>query len=60
MLTLGRLAVTRMAGPDGMALEEEYLAALQATRRWNVLAGILELYDQQGRVLARFGAGRRP
>ncbi len=49
-----------MACADGMALEQEYLAALQATRRWNILAGTLELYDQQGAMLARFGTGRRP
>lgn len=59
-LSLGPLAVTRMACADGVALEQEYLAALQATRRWNILAGTLELYDQQGAVLARFGTGRRP
>lgn len=59
-LSLGPLAVTRRACPDGMELEQNYLAALQSTARWNVLAGILELYDADGRLQARFGARQRP
>ncbi len=52
-LQFGPLAATKMACP-AMELEGRVFAALQAVRRWKVVAGSLELLDASGKVLARF------
>ncbi|MEW5929068.1 MAG: META domain-containing protein [Gemmatimonadota bacterium] len=54
-LTFATLAATRMACEQGMELEREYLATLEATRSWRMTPQGLELLGERG-VLARFAA----
>jgi heat shock protein HslJ/uncharacterized lipoprotein NlpE involved in copper resistance len=61
-LRLLGLATTRRACPGGAGdLERAFVGALEATVRWRIVDGPagdqLELYDEQGRVRARFTAG---
>jgi heat shock protein HslJ len=53
-LTLGSLATTRMACPDGMEQERAFEQALQAVQGWRRVDGILEMLDDQGAVRLRF------
>ncbi|MDN3557412.1 META domain-containing protein [Halomonas maura] len=53
-LRFGTLAGTRMACAKGAPLESRFLAALEATAGYRVLADQLEFYDARGRLLARF------
>jgi putative lipoprotein len=52
-LQFSGMASTRMACPEGEALERRYLAALAATRDYRLEGKVLQLRDEQ-RVLARF------
>ncbi len=54
-LTFSTLASTRMACEQGMQLERDYLAALEATRTFRLTPQGLELLGEGG-VLARFAA----
>jgi heat shock protein HslJ len=54
-LTFSTLAATRMACDQGMQLERDYLAALEATRSFRLTPRGLELLGGSG-VLARFAA----
>lgn len=56
-LRFGPTAVTMMACPVGMDLEAALLGALEATRRHRVLGRQLDLYGEDGALLARFEAG---
>ncbi|MBP1731994.1 MAG: Heat shock protein [Deltaproteobacteria bacterium] len=53
-IKFGKLATTRMACADGMETEKEFLASLERVRKWNILGQYLQLYDEEGRFLARF------
>ena len=53
---IGPLASTRMACPQGMDLENQFLQALQKTARFGIRNGILSLYDARGRTILRFRA----
>lgn len=53
-LGFSQLASTMMACPVGMALEQALVQALAATERYRVLGHILDLYDEDGLILARF------
>jgi len=55
-LTLGKLAMTFMACPEGMETERDFTAALEQVRSWKILGEHLELYDGAGAFLARFEA----
>ncbi len=55
-LDLGRIAVTMMACAEAMDREADFFRALQATRRWKIVDRQLELYDEDGKMLARFEA----
>ena len=55
-LRLGPLASTRMACPGGSFDENQFLAALEATRSWRVLGTELTMFDEEGAVAARFEA----
>jgi copper homeostasis protein (lipoprotein) len=55
-LTIGPVAGTMMACPDGMDTERAFLTALDRVRSFNILGSILELYDEAGRLEARFEA----
>lgn len=55
-LEFGMLAATRMACPDAMQQEQAFLQALGEARRWNIVGQHLELFDAEGRLLARFEA----
>jgi len=52
-LRFGSLVSTMMACAEGMELEPEYLAALQATRRYELSSTQLKLFGPSGSV-ARF------
>lgn len=52
----GAVATTRMACPGSAVLEQTFLAALAETKRWNILGRRLELYSEDGTLLARFEA----
>lgn len=54
-LTFSTLAATRMACEQGMQLERDYLAALEATRTFRLTPQGLELLGESG-LLARFAA----
>jgi heat shock protein HslJ len=54
-LSFGPMAMTRMACPDGMALEQQYAAALEGVRTFRLSAAGLELMGDSGTV-ARFSA----
>jgi uncharacterized lipoprotein YbaY/heat shock protein HslJ/uncharacterized lipoprotein NlpE involved in copper resistance len=54
-LLFGPMASTRMACEAAIsATETRFLQALMAARRWSVRGEHLELYDEAGRLLARF------
>jgi len=53
-------ASTMMACVDGAEVARRYMQALSATVRWRVLGGQLELYDAEGRLLARLQAAEAP
>jgi len=55
-LRFGAVATTRMACPTGMDLEQALVQALEATRRFNIVGSHLELFDADGKLLARFEA----
>lgn len=55
-LRFGAVATTRMHCEGAMELEQRYLAALEATRRYRVSESGLELLDAEGAVLAKFRA----
>ena len=55
-LSLGPMAGTMMACPDGMDTERAFLTALNRVTSFNILASILELYDDAGSLVARFEA----
>jgi heat shock protein HslJ len=49
-----------MACRDRMEQEQAFLAALRAARRWEIRGAHLELFDAEGRSVARFEAGAPP
>jgi copper homeostasis protein (lipoprotein) len=53
-LELSRAATTMMACPEGMATEAAFTAALAEVRTWRVSGEHLELFDDDGVMLARF------
>lgn len=55
-LRLGRMASTRMACPDGMQQEQQFLQSLQKVERYRISGSHLELLDTGGALLARFEA----
>lgn len=55
-ITFSPMAGTMMACIDGMETEDAFLTALPRVRTWNILGPILELYDEAGKLLARFEA----
>ncbi len=54
-----RIAATRMACPVGMELEDDFLHALDNTRRYTIRGDILSLHDRRGKVLARLRYSRQ-
>ncbi len=56
-LTFGPLGTTRMAGPEGMMLQEQkYLAALANVTGYKITDGVLSLTDKDGKTLLTFAA----
>lgn len=58
-LRFGAVAGTRMMCADGMEVERDFLAMLEAVAGWRVQSGQLELLDAAGQPLARFGSNLR-
>lgn len=54
LIELGMLAATRMACMNQGNVEQELMLALSKVQGWNVIGQRLELFDQLGRLLARF------
>jgi heat shock protein HslJ len=54
-----RIAATRMACPVGMEVEDTFLQALDATRKYTIKNDVLSLRDRRGRVLARLRYSRQ-
>jgi len=52
----GQLAGTRMACPDGMDTEKEFLDTLPHVTRWRIVGEHLEFYDASGTIVGRFEA----
>jgi putative lipoprotein len=51
-ITIGPLATTKMAGdPDLMAQEQAFIKALESSRQWKVVRGVLELRDADGSAM---------
>ena len=55
-LTFSGLVTTRRVCPEGMDVERRFLAALRATSTTEITQQRLELFDENGRLLARFEA----
>ena len=55
-ISFSRMGVTRMACLHGMEQEGLYLRALETTASWQLEGDGLFLFDQEGRVVARFKA----
>jgi len=53
-LRFGAVVTTRMHCEATMELEQRYLAAIEATRRYRLAGGMLELIDGDGKLVARF------
>ena len=56
-IRFGPTALTMMACPKGMDREKDFMEALGRTRSWKIRGEKLELYDEEGKSLARFDAG---
>lgn len=55
-ISFGKMGMTRMACPEGMKQEQEFVAALQRARSWKISGQHLELFDEAGTQVARFEA----
>jgi copper homeostasis protein (lipoprotein) len=55
-LKFGQMAGTMMACPEGMDTERAFLQSLGQVTRWKITGQSLELYDADGKVLAKFKA----
>jgi copper homeostasis protein (lipoprotein) len=53
-LVFARMATTRMACADGMDTEAAFVAMLDKVKTWKIHDQHLELYDGEGKLLARF------
>lgn len=59
-LSFGTITSTKMACPDMMDMERGFFTALEATRRYRIEDGRLELLDGQGATLARLRFDETP
>lgn len=59
-ISFSQAASTMMACVDGEEVARRYMQALSATARWRVLGRQLELYDADGRLLARLQSVEAP
>jgi len=57
IFVFNKMAMTRMACPQGMALEDGFLKALEKTEAYRVRDGVLELRDRDENILARLQSG---
>ena len=55
-LAFSGLATTRRACPSGLDVERRFIAALRATNNAEITRQRLELFDENGRLLARLEA----
>jgi len=53
-ISFSRMAMTRMACPDGMETERDFVAALEQVKTWKISGQHLELFNESGKLLARF------
>jgi putative lipoprotein len=57
-LTFSQMASTMMACLQGMEIERAFLAALTTVTIWKIAGESLELFDNSGKLIARFEAGQ--
>jgi heat shock protein HslJ len=55
-LRFSQMASTMMACASGMDQERSYLQALEMVRTWKIKGQHLELYGEDGKLIARFEA----
>jgi copper homeostasis protein (lipoprotein) len=55
-LKFGQMAGTMMMCPKGMDTEQAFLKSLGRVNKWKITGQSLELFDSDGKVLARFDA----
>ncbi len=55
-LTFGQMGSTMMACPQGMETEKAFLDALKQVNKWKIVGQHLELFDAEGKLVARFEA----
>ncbi len=55
-IAFAQMASTMMACPEEMNTEQAFSDALSRARTWRVIGSHLELYDEQGQMVARFEA----
>ncbi len=55
-LTFSHMASTRMACPQGMDTEAAFLRGLAKVNKWKIVGRDLELFDAEGKSIARFEA----
>jgi heat shock protein HslJ len=55
-ISFGKMGMTRMACPEGMQQEREFVDTLQRVRSWKITGQHLELFDEAGTPVARFEA----
>ncbi|MFO7912032.1 MAG: META domain-containing protein [Desulfotignum sp.] len=59
LLRFGPMASTRMACPDGMGLERQFLKALAQVERYRICGRLLDFLNDMGTVIVRFEAESR-
>jgi copper homeostasis protein (lipoprotein) len=55
-ISFGQVAMTKMACPEGMEQEKEFVDILNRVRRWQIHGEHLELFDEAGKRVARLQA----
>ena len=53
-ISFGKMEMTRMACPEEMQQEREFVDTLQRVRSWKITGQHLELFDEAGTQVARF------
>ena len=57
-MKFGQTASTMMMCPKGMDTEQAFLKSLGQVKTWKITGPSLSLLDSDGKVLARFTAGK--
>lgn len=55
-ISFGKVAMTKIACPEGMRQEQEFTATLARVRSWKITGQHLDLFDEAKTQVARFQA----